>query len=80
MSGCKSGQRGALCIRKYQCDYVLPPLLSTGHMAMNVDLLAPGSNVFYLRGTTGEHVPATVVGLVSFPECVAISCEHASHT
>ena len=42
-------------------------------MAMNADLLAAGSNVFYLRGTTGEHVPATVVGLSSFPECVAIS-------
>jgi hypothetical protein len=28
---------------------------------------------FYLRGTTGECVPATVVGLSSFPECVAIS-------
>jgi hypothetical protein len=30
---------------------------------MNADLLAPGSSVFYLRGTTGERVPATVVGL-----------------
>ena len=38
---------------------VLPPLLSTGHMAMNGDHLAPGSSVFYLRGTTGERVPAT---------------------
>ena len=52
---------------------VSPPLLSTGHMAINADLLAPGSSVFYLRGTTGERVPATVVGLSSFPECVAIS-------
>jgi hypothetical protein len=24
-------------------------------MAMNADLLAPGSKVFYLRGTTGER-------------------------
>ena len=47
---------------------VSPPLLSTRHMAMNVDLLAPGSSVFYLRGTTRERVPAIVVGLSSFPE------------
>ena len=37
---------------------------------MNADLLVPGSSVCYLRGTTGECVPATVVGLSSFPECV----------
>ena len=78
--GSKSGQQGTLCIQKYRCDYVLLPLLSTVHMAMNADLLVPGSNVFYLRGTTGERVPATVVGLSSFPECVAISYEHSSHT
>ena len=30
---------------------------------MNADLLVPGSSVFYLRGTTGKRVPATVVGL-----------------
>ena len=47
---------------------------------MNVDLLAPGSNVFYLRGTIGERVPATVVGLLSFPECVTISYERSGHT
>ena len=69
-----------LCIRKCWCDYVLPPLLSTGHMAMNADLLAPSSNVFYLRGTTGECVPATVGGLSSFLECVAISYERSVHT
>ena len=80
MSRCRSGQQGTLCIRKYRCDYVLPPLLSTGQMAMNADLLAPGSKVFYLRGTTGERVPATVVGLSSFPECVAISYERSGHT
>ena len=39
-------------------------------MAMNADLLVPGSNVFYLRGTTRQRVPAIVVGLSSFPECV----------
>ena len=37
--------------------YVLPPLLSTGHMAMDVDPLALGSNVFYLRGTQGNVCP-----------------------
>ena len=47
---------------------------------MNADLLAPGSNVGSLRGTTGECVPATVVGLSSFPECVAISYERSGHT
>ena len=47
---------------------------------MNADLLAPGSNVFYLTGTIGEHVPTTVVGLLSFPKCVIISCERSSHT
>ena len=34
---------------------------------MNADL-KPGNDVFYLRGTTVERVPATVVGLSSFPE------------
>ena len=47
---------------------------------MKSDLLAPRNNVFYLRGTTGEHLPATVVGLSSFPECVAISYERSGHT
>ena len=47
---------------------------------MNADSLALGSHVFYPRGTTGERVPATVVGLLSFPECVAISYEHSSQT
>ena len=46
----------------------------------HVDLLAPGSDVFYLRGTTGECVPATVVGPSSFAECFAISYEHSCHT
>ena len=40
---------------------------------MNADVLAPSSSVFFLRGTTGERVPATVVGLSSFLEYVAIS-------
>ena len=49
---------------------------------MNADLLAPGSNVFYLRDTTGERecVPATVVALLSFLECVTISYERSSYT
>ena len=47
---------------------------------MNADLLGPGSSVFYLRGTTGKRVPATVVGLSSFPECVSISYECSGHT
>ena len=56
---------------------ILPPLLS---MAMNADLLAHDSNIFYLSATTGERLPATVVGLLSLPECVAISHEHSGHT
>ena len=55
------------------CRYVLPPVLSTVHKAMNADLLAPGSNVFHLRSTTRERVAATVFGLSSLPECVTIS-------
>ena len=74
--GCKSGQQGTLCIRKYPCNYVLPPLLSKGHMAMNADLLAPGNTVFYLAP---QGVLATVVGRLSFLECVAISCERSDH-
>ena len=79
MLGCKSGQQGTLCSQKYRCEYVSPPLLSTRHMAMDVDLLAPGSSVVYLRGTMGRCVPATIVGLLSFPGCVAISYECSSH-
>ena len=47
---------------------------------MDADLLAPGSNVFYVRGTTREHVLATIVGLLSFPECVAISYKRSGYT
>ena len=47
---------------------------------MNAKLLAPGSSVFYLRGTAGERVPARVAGLSPFLECVAISYEHLVHT
>ena len=42
-------------------------------------LPAAGSNVCYLRGTTGEHFPAAVVGLLSFLECFAISYECSDH-
>ena len=44
----------------------LSPLFPTGHMTMNVDLLALGKIVFYLRGATGEGVSASVVDLSSF--------------
>ena len=47
---------------------------------MNADLLAQGSSAFYMRGTTGERVPTTVVGLSSFLECVAISYERSRCT
>ena len=63
-----------------QCGYVLYSSIPIGHMAMNADLLAPGGNVFYLRGTTGERVPATAVGLSTVPESVAISYERSGHT
>ena len=78
--GSKSQQQGTLCIRKYRCDCVLPPLLSPVlNMAMDTDLLAPGNDIFYLGGTTGEHVHAIVVGLSSFPDCVTISYERSGH-
>ena len=49
---------------------------------MTDDLLAPGNNVVHLRSTSGESVPATatVVDLLSFPACVAISYERSGHT
>ena len=71
--GCLCGDQGTFYIRKYRCYYVLPPFYSTGHMAMNADLLKPGSDVFCLRGT--DRVPATVVGLLFFSECIAIRYE-----
>jgi len=45
---------------------------------MNADLLKPSSDVFYLRGTTGERVLATVAGLSAFAKCMAISCKPSS--
>ena len=45
---------------------------------MNADLWRRAV-IFHLRGT-GERVPATVVGLSSFPKCVAIGYEHLGHT
>ena len=74
------GLQGALYVAQYQYSYVFPPLDFIGHMAMNADFLKPGSNVFHQRGTTGERVPATVVGLSSFPECVAIQYEHSGRS
>ena len=47
---------------------------------MNADLLMPGKNVSYLRGTTRERVHATIVGLLSFVECVTISYECSGRT
>ena len=76
MLGSKVGQQCYFVDSKLS---VLSPLLSTGNMAMNADLLASSSNVFYLRGISGERVPATIVGLSSFPECVAISYECSGH-
>ena len=43
---------------------------------MNADLLAPGSNVFYLRGTSGA---CQNCGPLIFPR-VAISYERSGHT
>ena len=48
----------------------------TDHMSMNSELLAPGT-VFYLRGTTNERVPATIVGSSSKADCVAIQYEQS---
>ena len=78
MLGSKNGLQGTLCIQKSWCDEILPPLLSAVHMAMNAGLLALGSDVFYPRGTTSQCVLASVVGLPSFPECVAMSYECSS--
>ena len=74
------GLQGTLCIGKYWCYCILPPLYPEGHMAINADLLKPANDAFYLRGTTRESVPATVAGLSSFPECVAIGYECSGHT
>ena len=57
----------------------LPSLLSARHMVMNAGLLVPGNYVFYLRGTTGERVPAAVVGLSSLLQCVGINHKHSRH-
>ena len=72
MSRCRSGQQGTLCIRKYRCDYVLPPLLSTGQMAMNADLLAPGSKVFYGSLVHGSFILAHTTALIDLYYCSAM--------
>ena len=54
--------------------------LPTNHMSMNSELLAPGTCVFNLRGTTNEHVPATIVGSSSKADCVAIQYERSVHS
>ena len=55
------GQRGQM---------VEPP-----DIAINADLLAPGSNVFSLRGHRGACACHCC-----FPECVSISYERSGHT
>ena len=52
----------------------------TDHMSMNSELLAPGTGVFYLRGTTNERVPATIVGSSSTADCVASQYEQSMFT
>ena len=49
----------------------------TGHMSMNSELLAPGTGVFCLQGTTNERVPATIVGSSSKADCVAFQYEQS---
>ena len=49
----------------------------TDHMSMNSKLLAPGTGVFYLQGTTNERVPATIVGSSPKADCVAIQYEQS---
>ena len=47
---------------------------------MKSELLALGTGVFYLRGTTNECVPATIVGSLSKADCVAIQYERSGHS
>ena len=54
--------------------------LPTHLMSMNAELLASGSGLFYLRGTTNEPVPATIVGSPSKGDCVAIQYERPGHS
>ena len=54
--------------------------LPTDHMSMNSHLLAPGTGVFYLQGTTNKRVPATIVGSSSKADCVAIQYERSGHS
>ena len=57
---------------------ILMYFLPTEHMFMNSELLAPSTGVFYLRGTTNERVPATIVGSSSKADCVAIQYEQSA--
>ena len=54
--------------------------LPMDHMSMNSELLAPGTGVFYLRGTTNERVPTTSVGSSSKADCVPIQYERSGHS
>ena len=47
---------------------------------MNSELLALGTSVFYLGGTTNECVLATIVGSSSKADCVAIQYERSGHS
>ena len=49
----------------------------TDHTSMSAQLLAPSTSVFYLRGTTNERVPATIMGSLSKVDCVAIQYEQS---
>ena len=64
----------------FWCSLCPGELLSVfAYLLLFADLLVPGTNVFYLRGTIGQRVLATVVGISSFPKCVAISYERSDH-
>ena len=49
----------------------------TDHMSMNSEVLAPGTGVFYLQGTTIGRVPATIVGSSSKADFVALQYEQS---
>ena len=59
---------------------MLCPFVSTPPLCMNWELLELGSGVFYLLGTANNHVPPTIVGPSSTPDCVAIQYELSSHS
>ena len=62
------------------CMHMRKSFLSKAHMSINSELLAPSSGVFYVQGTTTEHVLATIVGPSSKPDGVAIQYEQCGHS